>query len=277
MERWENRLRAAALELPYPPTPDIARAVRQKLAEAPQRAAWTLLVATRWKKALIATMLVLVLVACLLSVPSVRAAVIEFLQIGVIRIILPPLTPTPTPTPALSITIAPVRTPSPTRALPPSPTPGDLIALADLQGETTLEDAIQQASFTLHLPAYPPDLGTPDRLFIQGISGTMAILVWTEEDNSEKARLILYEIAPGSWVGEKGALYSVERTRVNRREAIWAEGPYTLYLTDGDLVMRRLIAGHVLIWDEGGVTYRLESNLSLSQAIEIAESLEPIH
>jgi hypothetical protein len=40
--------------------------------------------------------------------------------------------------------------------------------------------------------------------------------------------------------------------------------------------LRRLIAGHVLIWDENGVTYRLESNLDLSQAIEIAESLEPI-
>ena len=104
----------------------------------------------------------------------------------------------------------------------------------------------------------------------------MVVLVWTEAENPEKAELVIYQIAPGSWAGEKGEPYSLEHTRVNGREAVWAEGPYVLYLTSGDLDLRRLIAGHVLIWVEGGVTYRLESNFSLSQAIQIAESFIPI-
>jgi hypothetical protein len=267
MEGLENRLRAVAQGMPYPPTPDIASAVRQRLERAPKAG-------TRWRLALVTATVVLALLAGLLSVPAVRAAVLEFLQIGAIRIILP--VPTNTPTPTSLVTTAPERTPPPTRTPLPSPTPHSLIALDDLQGETTLEDAIQKASFTLQLPAFPAELGQPDRVFVQDMDGALVILVWTTTENPEKADLILYEIAPGSWAGEKGMLSSLERAWVNGREAVWAQGPYVLYLTNGDMDMRRLIAGHVLIWDEGGVTYRLESNLSLSQSIEIAESLSPL-
>jgi hypothetical protein len=37
-----------------------------------------------------------------------------------------------------------------------------------------------------------------------------------------------------------------------------------------------LINGHVLIWEEGNITYRLETALPLEEAIKIAESLQPI-
>jgi hypothetical protein len=37
-----------------------------------------------------------------------------------------------------------------------------------------------------------------------------------------------------------------------------------------------MIEGHVLIWTEGEVTYRLETKLTLDEAIKVAESLEPI-
>jgi hypothetical protein len=38
----------------------------------------------------------------------------------------------------------------------------------------------------------------------------------------------------------------------------------------------RLVDGHVLIWADGDITYRLETNLLLEEAIRIAESLRPI-
>jgi hypothetical protein len=223
---------------------------------------------------LVAGTLILVLLAGLLAVPSVRAAVIEFLQVGVIRIILP--NPTPTPTPTLSSISSSAPTLIPTRPPRPSPTPKDLIAINELQGETTLEAAIQKASFTLRLPAYPENLGEPERVFVQDLGGTMVVMVWTEPENPEKAELVLYQIAPESWAGEKSRPRSLEHTQVNGREAVWAEGPYVLYLTDGDLDLRRLIAGHTLIWEEDGITYRIEGPPSLSQAIKIAESLKPI-
>jgi len=49
-----------------------------------------------------------------------------------------------------------------------------------------------------------------------------------------------------------------------------------LRMRGGDLEFTRLIEGHVLIWTMGDVTYRLETELSLEEAIKIAESLEPI-
>jgi hypothetical protein len=38
---------------------------------------------------------------------------------------------------------------------------------------------------------------------------------------------------------------------------------------------RRLVDGDVLAWEEGGITYRLESTLSLDEARRVAESLTP--
>ncbi len=267
-ELFENRLRAAAQQLPYPPTPDIAGAVRQRLAASGMGTPHPAGARRRWQTAFALTALLLLLLAAgSLAVPSVRAAVAEFIQLGVMRIFLPE--PTPTPVPASSSTPGPTLTPATTA------TPPDLISLEELSGESTLQEATLHASFTLHLPAYPLELGKPDRVFMQDMNGDMLILVWTAPDDLRRAALVLYQIAAGSWAGEKGRLSRVEFTSVNGREAVWAEGPYALLLTNRDLDIRRLIAGRVLIWEQGGITYRLESSLSLSEAIQIAESLEP--
>ena len=63
---------------------------------------------------------------------------------------------------------------------------------------------------------------------------------------------------------------------VNGQRAIWTVGPYPLRLYNGDIEFTRLIKGHVLIWQEGDITYRLETDLSLEEAVKIAESLQPI-
>jgi hypothetical protein len=68
----------------------------------------------------------------------------------------------------------------------------------------------------------------------------------------------------------------IQETSVNDQRALWAVGPYPLRLYNGDLQFRRLIDGHVLIWADGDITYRLETDLGLEEAITIAESLEPI-
>ena len=46
------------------------------------------------------------------------------------------------------------------------------------------------------------------------------------------------------------------------------------YLQLGDLEQRVFITSHVLIWTDRGVTYRLETDLLLGEAIVIAESLK---
>jgi hypothetical protein len=40
--------------------------------------------------------------------------------------------------------------------------------------------------------------------------------------------------------------------------------------------LTRLIEGHVLIWENGNITYRLETALDLKEAVKVAESLKPL-
>ena len=68
----------------------------------------------------------------------------------------------------------------------------------------------------------------------------------------------------------------IQETSVNGRRAVWTVGPYPLRLRNGELDFTRLIEGYVLIWTEGKVTYRLETNQSLEDAVKTAESLEPV-
>jgi len=271
IENWENRLLSAARELPYPPTPDIAGQVRRRLANersprslAYGRAAWT------------AAVVIILLLATILLVLPVRAAVLDFLQIGAVRIFLVEPTPTLTPTPApptatpmhSGATSLPTAAPSPTPIYPASP--------LDLQGETTLDQALDRLLFTPSLPGYPPDLGNPDRVFLQDQEGQVLFLIWTDPQQPDKVRLSLNIIGPGSWVATKMIPTVIDQTRVNDQEAFWAEGPYMMWLTNGTLDVRRLVDGHVLIWEQDGLTYRLETDLPMEEAVKIAESLTPV-
>src|SRR6185503_9471421 len=84
--------------------------------------------------------------AVLLAIPSTRASLLEFLQIGSVRIFF---VATETPSPV------PTATPRPTRT--PAPTP--LLSVLDVAGQTTFAQAEARAPLTLRLPTYPPDLG----------------------------------------------------------------------------------------------------------------------
>jgi hypothetical protein len=275
-EQLEMQLQAASQALRYPPTPDIARAVTRRLEAHPGRSptlrlAWVLAIA-------------LIVLASLLAVPTVRAQILEFLQIGVIRIFLVESTPTPTSLPPTSTTVQsavgiptlprPKPTTSPTSSPRPILTP--VASVTDLAGETTLEAALQQADFPVMLPAYPPDLGAPDRVFLQDLSGQVLVLVWLDPADPDNVRLSLHQyVGRDNLTGLKYNPPVVRSTFVNGQQAVWATGPYFLELRNGQSQMVRLIEGHVLIWADDGVTYRIETDMSLEEAIRIAESLKP--
>jgi hypothetical protein len=271
MENWEKRILAATRELPYPSTPDIAGSVRRRLLEerAPRaysnrRLAWA-----------IAAVLILLL-ATILLVPPVRAAVLDFLQIGAVRIFLvePTATPTPTSAPSTPRQEQPAAVDLPTTTR--TPTPIYLASLLDLQGETTLNQVLERLHFTPSLPTYPPDLGEPDHIYLQNQDGQVLFLVWTDLQQPDSVLLSLHAISPGSWAVTKMAPVIIDQTQVNGHDAVWAEGPYPLRLTNDSLDIRRLVDGHVLIWEQDGLTYRLESDLTMDEAIKVAESLSPI-
>ena len=104
----------------------------------------------------------------------------------------------------------------------------------------------------------------------------MTILVWQDSQRPDQVLMSLHFIPQGSWAVEKAQPQILEETNVNGQRAIWAIGPYPLRLYNGELDFTRLIDGHVLIWAEGNMTYRLETNQSLEEAIKTAESLRAV-
>ena len=258
IEALEARLQQRASHFPYPPTPDIAG----QLSGQPNhrvRPAISLIRPLAWGMVTLVLLLVI-----LLGVPSVRAAVVEFLRLGVVRIYLTEPTPTSTTLPG--------ETPASTKPRP-SATATPLASLIDMAGETTLAQAQAQLDFPIRLPSVPPDLGPPDKVYLQDFEGPLVVLVWLEPDNPGKIRLSLHLLGPNSFAG-KGGPETVEETTVHGQPALWVSGPHLFWLRDRQAAIRRLVEGNTLIWTEGEITYRLETNLSLAEAIKIAESLQ---
>ncbi len=256
---FENRLRSKVTGMEYPRTPDIAGSVTARLHTAtrsrfnPKALAWSLTI-------------ILVLCSSLMLIPSARAAILEIIQIGVVRIFPRSIEPTAevirTATPLVVTSTAPA---------------SDLIPILNrMAGKTTLADAQNKVKFPILLPTYPSDLDQPDHVYIQDADGKMVILIWLDPQRPDKVLMSLHFIPNGSWAINKMEPKVIQETRVNGQRAIWAEGPYPLILRNGNVEFTRLIEGHVLIWADGDITYRLETDLSLEEAIKVAESLKPV-
>jgi hypothetical protein len=242
---FESQVRQAARALPYPPTPDLAGAWARRSTAGSRpvlrlRPVWALIG-------------LLALLAGLLAVPPVRAAIREFLQIGAVRIWL--VEPTPAPT-----------------ATRPQPTPTSMVSVLQLSGATTLAEAQAEAPFPIRLPTWPADLGAPDHVFLQNLDGTAVILVWMDEQQPDQVRLSLHLLSSDVIAWKMGP-QRVAETTVDGQPAVWAEGPYVISLRNGSWETRQLVSGHVLIWQADSVTYRLESDLTLDEAVRVAESL----
>lgn len=241
---WETYVQKTATAFIYPPTPDLSR-------EQPVHV-------VRWRAAWIALVLLLVFGA-LLTVPEVRASVLKVLRIGGIQIMLDEPT-------AIPITVTP-----PVLSIPDAPQ-------LTLAGETTLEAAQEEVNFTIRLPSA---LEPPDRVFLQDVGGPLVILVWTAPDDPSQIQISLHILGPGV-SARKGEPELIQETEVNGQYALWLEGPHMLLYErvrptgNGPMLMdvRQLVEGHILLWEEDWITYRLESDLSLEEAVQIAESLQ---
>ena len=270
---WEQWLRKAAGAFPYPPTPELASVVssrpqrpfweqtdRQGSRRAPRRLAW-------------AAAAMIVFLASLLAAPDVRAALHLFLRLGAIEIVLPGATSSTTST-ASAATTAPTAVSTPVPTARPSPSPRS--SILDLAGETDLAGARKQAPFPIRLPAYPADLGAPDRIFVTDFEGPVVVLVWTVPGQPEQVRLSLHLLDDDAIARKFGDEFTtVRETTVDGKRAFWVVGPHvlTFYRSRNGLRSERLVTGHVLIWEEGPTTYRLETDLPLREAVRIAESV----
>jgi len=243
---WETVVHHLARAFPYPPTPDLAGRMEEALPTRPARRA------VRWRTALV-TLIGLLALAALLAVPKVRASVLHFLRIGAVQINLDH-----------EQRAAPA-------TLPPLVIPG--APGAQLAGETTLDNVRAKVDFPIRLPTYPRDLGTPDHVYLQDFGGPLVVLVWVDKADPSRAKLSLHILGPGV-AAMKGEPQTIARTTVHGRPALWTEGPYMLVYASQGYSMSQLVEGYVLLWEEDGLTYRLETDRSLEESRRIAESLQ---
>jgi hypothetical protein len=239
---FDREIARIAGEFRYPPAPDLRRIILDRLNRPTSGSRIRLMRGATVVGVLLAIAL---LVA---AVPSARATLVELLELGAVRIRLVPSRPTLSP---------------PDDVAPRWP--------PDFAGETTLSEASDRFPYPLRLPAPSTGLGPPDRVYAQDNPAESVILVWLDQDHPGP-KLALFELAP-SVIYQKSAPTTIERTQVGGLPALWTSGPYLVEVQGGDLARRRLIDGHVLIWTEGEVTYRLETAGTLQAAVVIADAL----
>jgi hypothetical protein len=224
-DEFETQIQIIAQNLPYPPTPALRHTPLPRAAAR-----------LRWRHAIV---FVLLLGLSGLLVPEIRAVVMEFLQIGAVRIYLDGVGTT-----------------------------GEPLNLEHVSGEMELKEAQALVSFPIRLP--PDDL--PDRVFVQDHS--LAIFVWVSGGKIERA---LYETTSDDvWMMIKKTAENITITSVAGRDAAWVTLDHPIeFIRDGVVQseLTHFVTGNVLIWDQGRVTYRLETSLSLDEARQFAESL----
>lgn len=180
---------------------------------------------------------VLVLVGLIgAAVPDIRAAVTSFLQFGAVTIYLDG-----------------------------QDAEGEPLKLDDVSGETTLMAAQDAVDFDILLPPADP----PDKVFLQGDS--MVILVWTSDGEVETA---LYQIAGEDWQIFKSA-ETIAQTAVNEFPAFWVNSRHPVQFIEAGNLLASFVTGSVLVWEQPGVTYRLETSNALEEARAFAEALTP--
>lgn len=290
---WEDSVQSLARRFDYPATPEIVESVGRRLAAEGRRttdhgrqlpvrraAAWAALV--------------IVLVGLgLAAVPQTRAALLRLVaQIGAIRVYVDETAPTPVaPAPAAAEEKPPIPPPA---AFPPTETspllgtmatpavpgtsvpatatisvPRHSLELQDLGKPSTLEAAQSVLDFPV---LWPDSLGDPDALYLHDIYGSRAVtLVWEMEDGP----LTLTEIGAPEFAFKLAMMEQVTETKVGGRQALWVEGPHALQLNGRGDGGRLQIDSNVLLWTDGAITYRLEGDLSLDDALSLAGSVTP--
>lgn len=277
--RWERSLEQVARRFDYPPTPAIADNLRRPTADgrpptsAGRRAGGRPSAVSR---RLALALLLVAFAAALLAAPPTRAAILAFFaRVGAIEIFVDETAPTAAPstavpsTPAPPPTALPAITSAPTGAGTASRPVAHSLSLFDLGQPTTLAEAGRAVGFTPHLPAA---LGEPDEVYHHRVDLPAVTYVWRGPDG---VPLSLTQIGIAEFARKMVGGGNVEDTTVNDAPAVWLTGPHTLQLLGDRPPGALLITSNVLIWAQDGFTYRLEGNLTLEEAVAIAESVAP--
>ncbi|MEV4545928.1 hypothetical protein [Micromonospora echinaurantiaca] len=243
MDDLERELRALSTSLRTPEPPDVTARVRARLAAppAPRRIRWR-----RWRLHLAAA-LVALLVALL---PPGRAAVADAVA-GLLR--FAGITVDTSSGPAL-----PTGTPSPM----PSQRPAAL---------TETQRAVR---FPIRVPTA---LGPPEQVLVADPDGTGGHRVATLLYRGGALRLDAFDGRLDPVFQKQASGSGAEWVQLDGDFAVWVGGPHAVAYVDRTGTVRvetARLAGSTLIWQEAGVTYRLEGEVTQAEALRIAGTLD---
>jgi hypothetical protein len=235
----EQILRSHAGAFPFPATPDVANAVERRLRAR----------RTRRRITLALTAATTAVAAAILALsPGARSAVVDWLDsvpgVHIERSSKPP---------EVRYNVV--------------PTYGDRVSLEEARG---------RVDFRIRLPR---DLGDPDLVFLSTytVPGGAVTAVYGGE---RRARAVFSQ-----WrVGGDDLFFKVlgpgnEATRVNVGGApgVWLFGThhtvFFLGTDDREYQTTGALSGNTLIWQRGGMSYRLEADVPLAQALDMAAAV----
>ena len=240
------------------PKLDLWPAVRARIAERRAQPWWSRLGLDRQTLAPIAATLVVILVAAFLLTPGLAARAAEILGLPGAQIFRISTTPTPMPTTSASVSFQGQRAASVAEAT--------RLAGFQVREPTALGAAdeiyVELAPVRVTL-VYRSRPGLPVSGSLPGIS---ALIV--EFKGSLDAPILGKAIGPGT------TLEAVPLSSGNT--AYWLAGqPHQFFYRDstGNIQPDTLrLAGNTLLWDAGGITYRLEAQVTRDEAVRIASS-----
>jgi hypothetical protein len=237
----------------FPETPDLAGRVAAIVAQpAPARRRLRLLPA-------LATAAVVLLAAFLVASPGAREAIADWLGIGGVR-------------------VTTQDDPAPTERLP-----GETLGLGEPL--STLE-ARERVDIALRFLA-PDELGQPDATyFAEAVGFEQVTFVYEPQDGLPAAPGRQEALLFTQFRGEPAVQYFKKMSQhspvadgvtVDGVPGLWLEGAHELQYVGPDGTLRSestRLSASTLLWAEDGITYRLESDLSKSRSLELANALE---
>lgn len=253
--RLESRLSDLRDHIEWPEPRDFSASVLSRIEDGarPRHSRWRSIP----RVAVVVAIITVALVAASLAFPGARRAVADWLGISGIEIHVKDEVPTHTVT---------VRT----------------LTDLDLGQEISFEDAQDSVEFPI---AVPSGFGEP-RVFLRTppVGGAVS-LAYAPEPGLPRTR----ETGVGMLITQFEARLDPELIKKMPTTSIlqpvdmgdlgyWLEGaPHTVMFLDANGQVQEgstRLAGNTLLWEEDGVSYRLESSLDRDEALEIARSME---
>jgi hypothetical protein len=257
-EQLSERLAGLGDHVAWPPTPDVVGAVGAAIRDdrgAPSLVAPRLSLPSRRRT-------VLVLAAALLAVVGAALAARLVIELGAVTVDVLPGRPTSLPT--------------------------QVATAGDLGREVGVREAAAIAGYPAALPTA---LGPPARAWVDeaqvgfepGDRAMRIVTAWRpstglEEIPGTNAGAVLMQFEGDRGVASKQLFAETNHfgeVVVDGREAFWTTGEHELQLVSGTDTQRLLVTGNVLIWQDAGYTFRLESLLGKRDAIRLAETVHP--